>query len=142
MMALSPAGFLGSWSLVATRDVGQRRVGANLNYRGQVSNKYEESDTECAQTLAAGPDFPSGCRVKSFTTLDMSDAYRLGPNTEVFGSIANVLDAKPRSDFLTYGAIGYNAQDSSGAIGRYFRVGLKALVLIACHHRLRHFAPA
>jgi iron complex outermembrane receptor protein len=28
-------------------------------------------------------------------------------------------------DFLTYGAIGYNPLDYSGAIGRYFRVGVK-----------------
>ena len=40
-------------------------------------------------------------------------------------AIANVLDSKPPSDFETYGAIGYNPLDYSGAIGRYFRVGAK-----------------
>lgn len=112
-------------SLAATWDLGQWRVGANLNYRGSMSNKLEQSDTECAQHLASGAEFPSDCKVKSFTTLDISGAYKLGKNTEISGSIANLLNSKPPSDFLTYGAIGYNPLDYSGAIGRYFRIGLK-----------------
>jgi iron complex outermembrane receptor protein len=51
--------------------------------------------------------------------------YRLGKNTEVFGSVQNVFDSKPPSDYETYGAIGYNPLDYSGAIGRFWRVGLK-----------------
>ena len=112
-------------SFAATWDMGQWRAGANVNYRGSMSNKFEQSDTDCAQTLLNGADFPAGCKVKSFTTLDISGAVKLGRNIELFGSIANVLDAKPPSDFETYGAIGYNPLDYSGAIGRYFRVGMK-----------------
>ena len=112
-------------SVAASWDMGQWRLGANVNYRGPMSNKLEQSDTECAQTLLNGSDFPSGCKVKSFTTLDVSGALKLGKNTEVFGSIANLLDGKPPSDFETYGAIGYNPLDYSGAIGRYFKVGLR-----------------
>jgi iron complex outermembrane recepter protein len=112
-------------SFAATWDMGQWRLGANVNYRGSMSNKLEDSDTGCAQTLLNGEDYPSGCKVKSFTTLDISGAVKLGKNIELFGSVANVTDAKPPSDFETYGAIGYNPLDYSGAIGRYFRVGLK-----------------
>ena len=112
-------------SLATTWDMGQWRLGANVNYRGQMSNKFEQSDTTCAQTFANGTDAPNNCRVKSFTTLDISGTVKLGRNFEVFGSIANVLDSKPPSDFLTYGAIGYNPLDYSGAIGRYFRLGAK-----------------
>ena len=112
-------------SFAATWDMNQWRLGTNVNYRGPMSNKFEQSDTGCAQTLLNGADFPSGCKVKSFTTLDISGAWLLGKNTEVFGSIANLLDAKPPVDFETYGAIGYNPLDYSGAIGRYFRIGLK-----------------
>lgn len=112
-------------SVAATWDMGQWRLGANLNYRGSFSNKLEQSDPGCAQTLANGADFPSGCRIKSFTTVDVSGAYAIGKNTEVFGSIANLFDTKPPSDFETYGAIGYNPLDYSGAIGRFFRIGLK-----------------
>jgi iron complex outermembrane recepter protein len=112
-------------SLATTWDQGQWRLGANVNYRGGMSNKFEQSDTECAQTLLNGEDFPSGCKVKSFTTLDVSGAWTFGKNTELFGSIANLFDQKPPVDFLTYGAIGYNPLDYSGAIGRFFRVGVK-----------------
>ena len=112
-------------SVATTWDMGKWQLGANVNYRGGMSNKFEQSDTGCAQTLLNGADFPSGCRVTSFTTLDVSGRWMLGKNTEVFGSIANLLDSKPPSDFETYGAIGYNPMDYSGAIGRFFRVGLK-----------------
>jgi iron complex outermembrane recepter protein len=112
-------------SFAATWNLGQWRLGANVNYRGSMSNKFEQSDTECAQTLLSGADFPDGCRVKSFTTLDISGAVKLSKNAELFASVANVLDAKPPSDFETYGAIGYNPLDYSGAIGRFFRVGFK-----------------
>ena len=112
-------------SLAATWDQGIWRLGTNVNYRGSMSNKLEKADTDCAQTLLNGQDFPSGCKVKSFTTLDVSGAWVFGKNTELFGSIANLFDQKPPPDFETYGAIGYNPLDYSGAIGRFFRIGLK-----------------
>ncbi|MBL8349913.1 MAG: TonB-dependent receptor [Burkholderiaceae bacterium] len=112
-------------SLAATWDMGQWRTGANITYRGSMSNKFEQSDAGCAQTLLDGSDFPSGCKVGSFTTVDISGAWRFGKNVEVFGSIANLFDKKPPVDFETYGAIGYNPLDYSGAIGRFFRVGMK-----------------
>lgn len=112
-------------SLALTWDMGDWRLGTNINYRGPITNKLEQSDTECAQTTANGADFPSGCKVDSFTTVDLSGAYKIGKNTEISGSIANVFNAVPPSDFLTYGAIGYNPLDYSGAIGRYFRINLR-----------------
>jgi iron complex outermembrane receptor protein len=76
-------------------------------------------------TFANGDDAPSGCKIASFTTLDLSGAWRFRPNTEIFGSIQNVFNKKPPLDPITYGAIGYNPLDYAGAIGRYFRVGIK-----------------
>ena len=112
-------------SLAATWELEKFRLGANLNYRSSFSNKFEESDTDCAQHLANGSESPSGCKIKSFTTVDLSGAWRFGKNSEVFASVQNVFDTKPPTDFLTYGAIGYNPLDYSGAIGRFFRVGVK-----------------
>ena len=112
-------------TFAATWDMGQWRTGANITYRGSMSNKLEQSDTDCAQTLLDGTDFPSGCKVASFTTFDISGAWKIGKNAEVFGSIANLFDKKPPVDFETYGAIGYNPLDYSGAIGRFFRIGMK-----------------
>jgi len=112
-------------SFYATWELAQWRLGANVNYRGSLSNKTEQSDTSCAQQTLAGADFPEGCKVKSFTTMDVSGAWKFGKNSEIFASIQNVFDSKPPVDFLTYGAIGYNPLDYSGAIGRFFRVGVK-----------------
>lgn len=110
-------------SLYSTWEMGQWRLGANVNFRGSMSYKAEEADTTCEEIFGEVP--PGGCKVKSFTTLDVSGGWKFGKNTEIFGSIQNLLDTKPPSDFATYGAIGYNPLDYSGAIGRYFRVGLK-----------------
>lgn len=112
-------------SVNATWDLGVWRMGANVNYRGSFDNKFEKSDTTCAITFANGADAPGGCKIGSFTTLDISGAWKFRPNTEIFGSIQNVFDKKPPLDPITYGAIGYNPLDYSGAIGRYFRVGVK-----------------
>ncbi|HSI53795.1 MAG: TonB-dependent receptor [Ramlibacter sp.] len=109
----------------ATWDMGKWRLGANLNYRGSFANTFEKSDTACGMHLASGADAPEGCKIKSFTTLDVSGAWKVGPNTEVFGSIQNLFDTQPTLDPTTYGALGYNPLDYSGAIGRYFRIGVK-----------------
>jgi len=111
--------FNGTW------DFAPWRVGLNVNYRGKYKNLDEQSNTSCNQNLLDGSDFPGGCKIKSFTTADLSAAWKFGKNSEVFGSIQNVLDAKPPADFYTYGAIGYNPLDYSGAIGRFFRLGVK-----------------
>jgi iron complex outermembrane receptor protein len=108
-----------------TWDWNQWRLGANVNFRGSMSNKLEQSDAGCSQTFLDGTDAPNGCKIKSFTTLDLSALYRLGKNTEIFGSIANLFDSKPPFDPQTYGAIGYNPLDYSGAIGRFYRIGVK-----------------
>jgi len=112
-------------SFAATWEYAAWRAGLNVYYRGSMSNKNEQADTGCLTTTVSGGDLPSGCKIKSFTTADISAAWKFGKNSEVFGSIQNVFDAKPPQDFTTYGAIGYNPLDYSGAIGRFFRVGVK-----------------
>lgn len=109
----------GSW------DWNQFRLSGVVNHRGGMSNKDEQSQEGCSQVQINGADFPSGCRVKSYTTLDMSTNYKFTKNFELFGSISNVFDSKPPLDFTTYGAIGYNPLDYEGAIGRFFRVGAR-----------------
>ncbi len=109
----------GSW------DYNQLRLGGVINFRGSMSNKDEQGQDECSQTLLNGSDFPNNCRVKSFTTLDMSASYQFTKQFQLFGSISNVFDSKPPVDFTTYGAVGYNPLDYEGAIGRYFRIGAR-----------------
>jgi iron complex outermembrane receptor protein len=109
-------------------DMGRWRLGGVVNYRGSMKNILEK-DAPCwseAISLSGNADIPAGCKVGSFWTLDVSGNYRFNETFEVYGSIQNLTDKKPPFDPMTYGAIGYNPLDYSGAIGRFFRVGLRA----------------
>ena len=67
-----------------------------------------------------------GCKVKSFTTLDLSGRYDLNKQLSLHGSVLNLLNTKAPLDWGTYGggAAPYNPSlHGSGAIGRYFSVG-------------------
>jgi iron complex outermembrane receptor protein len=111
-------------SMAATWDMGQWRLGANVNYRGTLENRLEKGEA-CAQKYLNGSDAPNGCKVASFMTLDLSGGLKLSQNFELTASVANVLDRKPATDWLTYGAIGYYPTDWSGAIGRYYKVSAR-----------------
>jgi iron complex outermembrane receptor protein len=106
-------------------DIGRWRLGGIVNYRGALINKLAKDDADCASHLANGDDAPSGCKIKSFTTLDLSARYRFNDRTEIFGGIQNALDTKPPLDPITYGAVSYNPLDYRGAVGRFYYVGVR-----------------
>ncbi len=105
-------------------DYGNWNVTGIVNYRGPMNNVLFEGDL-CASRFADGSNAPNGCKIASFTTLDLSVRWQVQKNLQVFGSIANVLDKVAPLDPLTYGTMSYNPMDYSGAIGRFYRVGLK-----------------
>ena len=105
-------------------DYGNYNVTGIVNYRGPMKNVLFQGDL-CASHLADGTDAPNGCRIGSFTTLDLSFRWDMQKNLQLFGSVANVLDRVAPLDPLTYGSMSYNPMDYSGAIGRFFRIGLK-----------------
>ncbi|NBS46881.1 MAG: TonB-dependent receptor [Betaproteobacteria bacterium] len=107
-------------SLGATWDAGQLRLAAIANFRGSMQDKFEKSE-ECIDHSPLS----TGCKIKSFYTVDVSALWRLNKNTEVFGVVRNLLDKKPPLDITTYGAVNYNPLDYMGAVGRYFSVGLR-----------------
>jgi iron complex outermembrane receptor protein len=112
--------FTASW------EQGPWRLGGVVNYRGSLKGIDEEGAGCWADDIALpGVPTPNGCKVESFYTLDVSGLYKFSEKLEVFGSISNLLDKKPPFDPETYGAIGYNPLDYSGAIGRFYRVGVK-----------------
>jgi iron complex outermembrane receptor protein len=112
--------------LAGTWDWNQWRFGAIVNYRGSMSARDpQDHPNGCAFNLPNGTPSPDGCKIKSFTTLDLSATYKIGQKTEIFGTITNATDAKPPFDPITYGAIGYNPLDFWGAVGRYYRIGVK-----------------
>ena len=109
----------------ATWELNSWRVSTVANYRGAMSNKFSEEDTKCANKLANGNDAPSGCTLGSFTTVDLTVRWKPTAKLEISGSIQNLFDRTPPLDPLTYGAAGYNPLDYSGAVGRYFNIGMK-----------------
>ena len=113
-------------NLGATWDLAPWRLSAVVNYRAPIKNELFKDDPDgCASHFANGADAPNGCRIASFTTLDLTGRWTLGPNSELFASIQNVLDKVAPLDPLTYGATSYNPLDYSGALGRYMSVGFR-----------------
>jgi iron complex outermembrane receptor protein len=97
---------------------------ATANYRADIQNVYFAGD-KCASQFANGSAAPGNCRLASFTTIDLSARYNLTKQLQVFGSIQNLFDKVAPLDPLTYGGMSYNPMDASGAIGRYFKLGLR-----------------
>lgn len=113
-------------NLSLTWDRGPMRLTGTVNYRGKLDNVLFENDPDgCATHFADTSDAPNGCKIGSFTTLDLTARYKLSTKTELFASIQNVFDKTPPLDVTTYGADSYNPLDYSGALGRYFNVGLR-----------------
>ncbi|MDB5937015.1 MAG: tonB-dependent Receptor Plug domain protein [Massilia sp.] len=113
-------------NLGATWDLAPMRVSATVNYRAPLKNTLFKDDPDgCASHFADGRDAPNGCEIASFTTLDLTARWNLTSKTELFGTIQNVFDKVAPLDPLTYGAQSYNPLDYSGALGRYFSVGLR-----------------
>ncbi|NEX61695.1 TonB-dependent receptor [Noviherbaspirillum sp. 17J57-3] len=113
-------------NLGATWERAAWKVSTVVNYRGAIKNiNFKDDPAGCANVFANGTDAPSGCKIKSFTTVDLTARYKVRENIEVFGSIQNLFDSVAPLDPLTYGATSYNPLDYSGAVGRFFNVGLK-----------------
>ncbi len=101
------------------------RVAALANYRAAMKNRLSKDDPDCAFHFADGSDAPAGCKIKSFTTVDLTARWKATASLEIFGSVQNLFDTKPPLDPLTYGAFGYNPLDQSGAVGRFFNIGAR-----------------
>ena len=113
-------------NLNATWDLAPMRLSATVNYRAPIKNTLFKNDPSgCASHFANGADAPNDCEIASFTSVDLNARWTLGPRTELFGTIQNVFDKVAPLDPLTYGATSFNPLDYSGALGRYFQVGLR-----------------
>ncbi|MEZ0469089.1 TonB-dependent receptor [Luteimonas salinilitoris] len=109
----------------ATWDINDFSLSSVVNYRGEMDNVFEESDERCASTFADGSDAPGDCEIPSFYTVDLSGSWRATEAFELFGSVQNVTDRVAPLDPTTYGALNYNPLDFSGAMGRYFTLGMR-----------------
>ena len=110
----------------ATWEIGRWRLAAIGNYRGSMTNKLFKDDTECATHYANGDDAPSGCKIKSFFTLDLGARWKMADKTETLRLASRTSsNKKPPLDPLTYGAVSYNPLDYRGAVGRFYSVGVR-----------------
>jgi iron complex outermembrane receptor protein len=113
-------------NLGATWDIADFSFSAVANYRSSFDNVAPFSiGAGCAASFADGSDAPEGCEIPSFTTVDLSANWRPTDLWEVFGSVQNVADKIAPLDPTTYGGLNYNPLDFSGAMGRYYTLGVK-----------------
>ena len=113
-------------NLGATWDIGDWTVNGVANYRSSFENTVPySSGPGCGATFANGDDAPGGCEIPSFYTVDLSANWRATDSLEVFGSVQNVTDRIAPLDPTTYGALNYNPLDFSGAMGRFYTLGVK-----------------
>lgn len=106
-------------------DKGGFLAGLSVNYISGIRN-VEFQYGGCLNGFADGSDAPGGCRIASFTTVDLSGKYNVSKQLEVFGSVLNLFDRIAPLDPQTYGAVNYNPTfQLSGAIGRQFNVGAR-----------------
>jgi iron complex outermembrane receptor protein len=97
-----------------------------VNWRSSMKNTSDQGSSECLATFADGvTGAPNGCEIPSFWTLDLSGRWDINKALQLYGSIANVTDKVAPLDPTTYGGINYNPMDVAGAMGRYYRIGLK-----------------
>lgn len=111
-------------SMVASWDKDAWNVTATANYRADMKNVAFQGDI-CASSFVGNIPAPTGCKLASFTSVDLSARYNLSKNLQLFGSISNLFDKIAPLDPLTYGGMSYNPMDASGAIGRYFKLGAR-----------------
>lgn len=113
-------------NLRATWEMAAWRVSANVNYRAPIDNTFFKDDPDgCATHFANGADAPTGCKLASFTSVDLVLRWKAMPRLEVFGTVQNLFDKVAPLDPLTYGATSYNPLDYSGAVGRFFTLGAR-----------------
>ena len=99
-------------------------LSAIANYIGSFENTPWEGEA-CLTTFADGSDSPNGCRIASFTSIDLSAKWKVLPKLELSASVQNAFDKIAPLDPLTYGSVGYNPMHFGGAVGRYFTVGVR-----------------
>ncbi len=119
---------------VLSYDQGPLKVTGTVNWVSSYSvlDPSSSSTLNCDDAIANGSGAfdtapPEFCRVKHFTTLDLTGNYQYSKQLSFHASILNLLDAKPPLDFQTYGGNAtsfYNpALHQAGAVGRFFNVG-------------------
>jgi iron complex outermembrane receptor protein len=113
------------YSLGAGWEYGSVNLNANLNFIGGMKN-VESNGGECLNAYADGSNAPTGCKIPSFTTVDLTGKYAVTKDFSIYGGIQNLFDKIAPLDPQTYGGTNFNpTYHMSGAVGRFFSVGAR-----------------
>ena len=109
------------WNLSLAWDMGPWNLTGIVRYVGPMDTIEAKELPDCLQS-----DF-NNCTVASFTTLDLSAAYRGFKNWEIFGSVINVFNRiAPLDVQAAYGGYNYNFNYAlAGATGTQFNLGVR-----------------
>jgi iron complex outermembrane receptor protein len=89
-----------------------------------VSGMREVDDSYTEGCLYGDAAF--NCRIKSFTTVDLTGAYDVTEKATVYADVMNLFDTGPMFNPANYAGVNWNPTYSqSGIVGRYFRVGVR-----------------
>jgi len=110
----------------ATFGMGSWDVSTVVNFIGKFDNRLEASDPDCAFHLDNGDNAPNAdCTIPSFYSVDLAARWNITDPLQVFGSVQNLFDRVAPLDPTTYGAVNYNPLHFSGALGRYYTLGMR-----------------
>jgi len=114
-----------SWANTLT--VGPADVTATVYYTSGFHQYGADvaGPTDCLYTGSEGQDFPDGCRISSFTSVDLTGIYHLTPKVDVSAGVLNLFDRAPPLNPANYAATNYNPTwAQSGIVGRFYKVGV------------------
>lgn len=114
----------GNWQ--NTLLVGPYSLTATANYTSGYDLSAEDQGGEAGDcSLAPSPNY-TGCRVKSYFTLDLNGTVKVSDNMTFYVNVLNVFDRLPDVDPVTYGAWLYNpVQAGENIYGRRFLAGAR-----------------
>ncbi|MBB3229118.1 iron complex outermembrane receptor protein [Luteibacter sp. Sphag1AF] len=117
--------YRGSWSNSVA--FGKATVTATAYYTSGLKLTVPDITDDCFSTnTTTGADFPSSCRMSSFTDVDLTGSYDFTPKLSVNASVLNVFDRKAPLDPINYAALNYNPTYAmDGVIGRFYTLGVK-----------------
>ncbi|MCC2978457.1 TonB-dependent receptor [Sphingomonas sp. PL-96] len=114
----------GNWQ--NTLLVGPYSLTATANYTSGYDLSAEDQGGEAGDcSLAPSPNY-TGCRVKSYFTMDLNGSVNVNDNLTFYVNVLNLFDRLPDVDPVTYGAWLYNpVQAGENIYGRRFLAGAK-----------------
>jgi iron complex outermembrane receptor protein len=111
-------------NLAVTWERGRAALSTYVNFVDSFLN-VDHTGTACANSLADGSAAPPGCRIASFTTVDLRGSYRPTGQAALYVSVTNLSDRIAPLDPSGYINLNFDpSMHLDGAIGRTFNVGV------------------